>query len=141
MEGIFWLVVVVVMAVIEIITLGLTTIWFAGGALIAFFACLLGAGLPVQIALFLIVSLVLLIFTRPFAMRFINTNRIRTNAESLVGQKAVVLQEINNLKAEGTASINGMEWTARAADNSIIPEGTTVVIEEIKGVKLVVKPE
>ncbi len=139
MEGIFWLVIIVVMALIEIITLGLTTVWFAGGALAAFIASLLGAGLPVQIVVFIVVSFLLLAFTRPFAMKVMNKNSIRTNAESLIGKNAIVMQEINNLKAEGMASVNGQEWTARAVDDTVIAKDTVVEIVDIKGVKLLVK--
>lgn len=137
--GIIWLAIIVVMAIIEIITLGLTTIWFAGGALVAFIASLFGVSLPIQIVLFVIVSLVLLAFTRPFAVKFVNKNRTRTNAESLIGKSAIVLEDINNLKAEGAVSVNGQEWTARAVDDTVITKDTVVEIVEIKGVKLMVK--
>lgn len=139
MDGIFWLVVIVVMAVIEIITLGLTTIWFAGGALVAFIASLLGANLVVQFILFCIVSVVLLAFTRPFAVKYVNKDRTKTNVESLIGKEAVVLEEIDNLKAQGHVSLNGMEWTARTADDTVIAVDATVEIIEISGVKLMVK--
>lgn len=139
MDGIFWLVVIVVMAVIEIITLGLTTIWFAGGALVAFIASLLGANLVVQFILFCIVSVVLLAFTRPFAVKYVNKDRTKTNVESLIGKEAVVLEEIDNLKAQGHVSLNGMEWTARSADDTVIAVDATVEIIEISGVKLMVK--
>lgn len=139
MDGIIWLFIVVVMAVIEIVTLGLTTIWFAGGALAAFIASLLGAGLAVQIAVFIVVSLALLAGTRPFAVRYLNKGRVSTNAESLIGKMAVVKEEIDNLNARGLVSVNGQEWTARAWKDHVIPEGTTVEIMEISGVKLLVK--
>ena len=139
MEGIFWLIVVVVMAVIEIITLGLTTIWFAGGALVAFLASLLGAGLLMQTILFIVVSVILLSVTRPLAVEFFNKGRIKTNAESLIGETAVVQQEIDNLRAKGMVSINGQEWSARSVDNEIIPNETLVEIMEISGVKLLVR--
>ena len=139
MDGIFWLIVVVVMAVIEIITLGLTTIWFAGGALVAFLASLLGAGLLVQTILFIVVSVVLLAVTRPLAVEFFNKGRIKTNAESLIGETAVVQQEIDNLRAKGMVSVNGQEWSARSVDDEIIPDETLVEIMEISGVKLLVR--
>ncbi len=139
MEGVFWLFIVVVMAIIEIITLGLTTIWFAGGALVAFIASLLGANLIVQIVLFIVVSVGLLALTRPLAVRFLNKDRESTNAESLIGKRAVVKQEIDNLNAQGMVCVNGQEWTARAYEEKIIPEGVTVEIMEISGVKLLVK--
>ena len=139
MEGLFWLGVLVVMAIIEAVTLGLTTIWFAGGALAAFIASLLGAGLVVQIVLFIVVSFLLLAFTRPVAVKYLNKDRIRTNAESLIGKSAIVKEDIDNLKANGMVSVNGQEWTARATDDSIIAKDTVVEIVEIKGVKLIVK--
>ena len=130
MDAILWLAAVVVLLVIEIATLGLTTIWFAGGALIA----------GIQFVLFLIVSLILLIFTRPIAMRYLNTNRTRTNAESLIGKEAVVTQTIENLKNQGQVIVGGIEWTARTDDNEkMIEKDTVVEIERIEGVKLIVK--
>ena len=134
MDAILWLAAVVVLLVIEIATLGLTTIWFAGGALIAGIAAVAGAGRVVQFVLFLIVSLILLIFTRPIAMRYLNTNRTRTNAESLIGK------EIENLKNQGQVIVGGIEWTARTDDNEkMIEKDTVVEIERIEGVKLIVK--
>lgn len=140
MDAILWLAAVVVLLVIEIATLGLTTIWFAGGALIAGIAAVAGAGRVVQFVLFLIVSLILLIFTRPIAMRYLNTNRTRTNAESLIGKEAVVTQTIENLKNQGQVIVGGIEWTARTDDNEkMIEKDTVVEIERIEGVKLIVK--
>lgn len=139
MDGIFWLAVVIVMAVIEIITLGLTTIWFAGGALVAFLASMLGADFLVQLVLFIAVSVLLLAITRPLAVKYLNKNRESTNAESLIGELAVVKEEIDNLNARGHVSVNGQEWTARSFEEKIIPEGATVEIVEISGVKLLVR--
>ena len=134
MQPLIWLGILALLLVVEAITAGLTTIWFAGGALVAAIACYAGANLTVQILLFLCVSLVLLIFTRPLAMKYFNKETIQTNANSLIGKKAVVIQEIDNL-----VRINDIEWTARSADDEKIGEGTVVTIEEIRGVKLIVK--
>ena len=139
MDGIFWLAIVVVMAIIEIITLGLTTIWFAGGALVAFIASLFGAGFVIQVVLFVAVSVSLLAATRPLAVKYLNKNMESTNAESLIGKLAVVKEEIDNLNARGHVSVNGQEWTARAGEAKVITEGVTVEIVEISGVKLLVK--
>ena len=139
MEAIVWLAVAIVLLVVEIITLGLTTIWFAGGALVACVAAALQADFLVQMILFLVVSVVMLFFTRPVAMRYMNKNRTITNSESLVGKEAVVLQEINNLKAAGQVQVNGIEWTARADDmEDVIEKGAIVCIKKIEGVKLIV---
>ena len=137
MEAIVWLAVAIVLLVVEIITLGLTTIWFAGGALVACVAAALQADFLVQMMLFLVVSVVMLFFTRPVAMRYMNKNRTKTNSESLVGKEAVVLQEINNLKASGQVQLNGIEWTARAENmEDVIEKGAIVCIKKIEGVKL-----
>lgn len=139
MEMIGWLVAFVVFVGIEIGTMALTTIWFAGGAMAAFFAALAGVSVKAQLIIFLIVSFVLLVFTRPFASKFINRGTVKTNAEGLVGKKARVTAEINNTLSTGAAIINGQEWTARAADDeTVIAAGESVIVKEIRGVKLIV---
>lgn len=142
METIFWLVLFVILLIIEILTMGLTTIWFAGGALVAFVLAFVGFELPVQIIAFLLVSIALLIVTRPIALKFFNQERQKTNAESLIGQKAVVLETIDTLHGVGRVEVNGMEWSAKTDEpESIIENGKVVVIEGIQGVKLIVKEE
>ncbi|MBP3469428.1 MAG: NfeD family protein [Lachnospiraceae bacterium] len=141
MATIIWLVIFVVFLGIEIATLGLTTIWFAGGALLAMLVAAIGLPVYVQIPVFLIVSVVLLLFTRPLAMKYFNKERIRTNAESLVGETAVVTETINNIKGMGKAVINGQEWTARSSTDAVeIEKETKAVIVAIEGVKLIVQP-
>ena len=138
MMTIGWLAAFVVFIGIEIGTMALTTIWFAGGALAAFLVTFTGAGIELQLAVFFIVSLALLIFTRPFALKFINKDAVKTNVESLVGRTARVTSRIDNDLATGTAVVNGQEWTARSADGTPIAEGAMVEIKEIKGVKMMV---
>lgn len=141
MTMIGWLVVIVAFVAIELNTMALTTIWFAGGALAAFFAAFAGFSIKAQLVVFLIVSLIMLIFTRPFASKFINKGTVKTNAESLIGKKARVTVEINNQLSQGAAVVGGQEWTARAEeDESVISTGTMVTIKEIRGVKLIVEP-
>lgn len=140
METIVWLAIFIVMLGIEIATLGLTTIWFAGGALLATLVAAIGLPVYVQIPVFLVVSVVLLLFTRPIAQKYFNKERIRTNAEGLVGQTAVVTENINNLKGIGKAVINGQEWTARSAEDAIeLEKETKATIVAIEGVKLVLR--
>lgn len=138
-EGIIWLAILIIMVIIEIITLGLSTIWFAGGALVAFLASLVGASIPIQIALFLVVSFLLLAVTRPIAVKYFNKDRARTNAESLIGAVAVVQETIDNLQATGRVQVHGQEWAARSGNDMRIEPGTEVLVEEIHGVKLIVK--
>lgn len=140
MGPLIWLGIVALFLVIEAATVGLTTIWFAGGALIAAIAAWIGAGEAVQWILFIAVSLVLLIFTRPVAVRYMNKDVEKTNVERLMGQKAVVIQEIDNLNQAGLIRVGDVEWMARTKSDDIqIPEKAVVVIKEVQGVKLIVE--
>ena len=135
-----WFLIMVLAIGVEMATMGLASIWFAGGALVAIFASLLRLPLWVQILLFLVVSLVMLFYTRPIAMKHFNKDRAATNAESLVGGQAIVIETIDNLRATGHATVNGQEWMARSADDAVtIPENAVVEIVKIDGVKLIVK--
>ena len=137
---IVWLAILIILVVIEIFTLGLTTIWFAGGALVEILVDALGAPVWLQSIIAAVVSAVLLFFTRPIAMKYFNRDRERTNAESLVGRQAIVISEINNLQGIGQVTINGMEWTARSImDDHIIEPGEVVIVRGINGVKLLVE--
>ena len=137
--SICWLAVFVLLIVIERATMGLTTIWFAGGAVAGFIASMLGANVVIQAVVFFVVSIVLLIFTRPFAVRYINSNKTKTNIDGLIGQEALVLEEINNIRETGCARLEGKEWSARSVDDTVIPADTVVIVERIEGVKLIVK--
>ena len=127
--SICWLAVFVLLIVIELATMGLTTIWFAGGAVAGFIASMLGANVVIQAVVFFVVSIVLLIFTRPFAVRYINSNKTKTNIDGLIGQEALVLEEINNIRETGCARLEGKEWTARSVDDTVIPADTVVIVE------------
>ena len=135
-----WLVVFVACIAIEIITMGLTTIWFAGGALVAAIGAALGAPIWLQAVFFGAVSLVLLYFTRPVAVKYFNKDRVKTTAESLVGKQAVVISEIDNLQGIGQVSVNGQEWSARTVEEGVtLQTGSVVVVRAISGVKLMVE--
>lgn len=142
MEAIYWLIVFVVLLGIEAVTMALTTIWFAGGALIAFLLALFGVNVQIQLAAFVIVSFILLFFTRPFALRYVNKYTVKTNLDSLIGKNAKVTTEISNMESKGAVVLNGQEWTARASlDEKIYPAGTVVKVKDIRGVKLIVSKE
>ena len=133
-----WLIVFAVLIIVELATMGLTTIWFAGGAVIA---CVVAAfNLPIwlQIVAFLVVSVLLLYFTRPIAVKYFNKSRTRTNIESMIGKQAVVMSEIDNIQGIGQVKVNGMDWSARSFDDVTIPAGKVVVVRAVDGVKLLV---
>ncbi|MDD6328814.1 MAG: NfeD family protein, partial [Lachnospiraceae bacterium] len=118
MAHIFWLIVAAVMIVLEIVSLGLTTIWFAGGALVtALVAWAFEAHWIVQVLVFAIISLVLLIFTRPIAKKHLMKSIEKTNVEGLIGTVGCVTATINNIKAEGTVKLDGKEWWAKSVDD------------------------
>lgn len=140
MTPVYWLIAFVVLLGIELATMALTTIWFAGGALVSFVLAMAGAGVELQLLAFVIVSFLLLFFTRPFVSRYINKNTTKTNAEGLIGKHARITVEVNNNLASGAAVVGGQEWTARAAEDlKIYKEGAMVEIVDIRGVKLIVK--
>ena len=134
-----WLLALVTCIVVEIATMGLTTIWFAGGALIASMLAFVKVSFYVQLGAFLVISIVLLVCTRPLAVKFFNQQREKTNVDSMIGKQAIVVAEIDNLREEGQVILNGIEWSARAyEEGNIIPAGAVVEVKEIRGVKLIV---
>ena len=140
MSPIYWIIIFIVLLIIEIATLGLTTVWFAAGALAAFMAGILGAGLAVQIVLFLVVSIVLLVLTRPVALKYFNNKRQSTNVESMIGRQGVVLETIDTIKSQGLVEVDGETWSARTDEpEGVIPKDTVVSVEGVQGVKLIVK--
>lgn len=139
MEAIFWVVLVVLLALIELVTVSLTSIWFAGGALAALLGAALGMDLVWQIVLFVAVSVVLLCFTRPWAMKYLKPRLVKTNYEVAVGQNVCLTEEVDNIKGIGTAVFKGQEWTARAYETGKSFEaGTIVKVKEIRGVTMYV---
>jgi len=141
MWSIIWLVVFIVLVVFEAATMGLFTIWFAGGALVAFLVSLFVDMWAVQMVVFLIVSFLLLYFTRPIAMRKFNSKRLKTNVEDISGREAKVTEIIDNYNGTGAAMLNGLEWSARSMeDEVVIPVGERVIVREVRGVKLMVSP-
>lgn len=138
MDVVIWLAIAAAMIIVEIATLGLTSIWFAGGALVsAVVACFNGNWL-IQLIIFAIVSLVLLLFTKPIAQKRLMKEPEKTNVEGLVGEKAYVTEEINNIKSKGAVKLKGLEWSARSENDEIIEADTEVVVKAISGVKLIV---
>ena len=139
---ILWLVVLIVSIVVEIISLGLTSIWFAGGAIVALILSAVSLPLWLQILVFLVVSIVLMIFTRPIAVKYFNKDRVRTNVESMIGRQAIVISEVNNLQGIGQVTVGGQEWSARSEDDSQrFAVGTVVDVVAVSGVKLIVRED
>ena len=138
--SIFWLILMVICIVFEIATVGLVSIWFAGGALIACFLAMANIHVVIQVIVFLVVSLLLLIVTKPMAKEWINKDRVRTKYEGIIGKVVRVTERVDNINETGTALINGQEWTARSKnDNIILEQGEVAQVVNISGVKLILK--
>lgn len=139
--GTFWVIVAAVALVVEIITMGLSSIWFTGGGIVAAIIGYLNGPLWLQIAAFIVVSTVLLLSMRPLAMKKLKLGQEKTNADSLIGRTEKVLTTIDNNAKTGMVKIADVEWRAVSEDGSVIPEGTLVVIKRIDGTKLYVQRE
>ena len=134
-----WLIAIALLLLVEFATSALTTIWFAGGALIALICAFFGGPVWLQVILFIAGSIVLLFLTRPLAVKLMNKGAVRTNADSLIGKEAVVTERIDNLQSTGTVQINGQVWTARSVDpEHRIEKDEIVMVRAIEGVKLIV---
>ena len=135
----FWLVFFVILLICELITSSLISIWFCGGALAALLTEILGLNFLVQLTVFIAVSSVLLFLTRPIAKKVLKKEPLKTNVSTLIGKKAVVTKQINNSKAEGEIIVDGQFWSVKASEDKTIEPSSNVIIEEIQGVKAVVK--
>ncbi len=140
--GIAWIIIIIACVIIEVLTVSLTTTWFAIGALAAFICNSLGANIAIQFIVFFVVSIVLLIFTRPIFTKYLKVGKIRTNVESLIGEKAKVISKINNLNNQGEVKVRGQIWSARSENDELEFDTEEIVyIKNIIGVKLIVGKE
>lgn len=137
----FWLAVFILLLLVEAGTMALTTVWFAVGAFGAILVSLLGVPLWVEILVFLALSFVILFFYRPLAIKYVNSRRIRTNVEDLVGKEGKITEKVDNLSQSGRMLLKGMDWAARTeSDESTIEVGTIVRVLKVEGVRLIVEP-
>lgn len=137
---VFWLVAAVVFIIVEGLTMGLTTIWFAGGAVVALLVSLLTESIPIQAVVFFLVSAVLLIFTRKFFVEKLHTGQVKTNVDALIGREAIVVKAIRPFEP-GVVKIGGQEWTAVCENPKDAAEvNAAVEVIGIEGVKAIVAP-
>ncbi len=134
-----WIALVVVLVVIEAATTQLVTIWFAVGAIGGLIASAFNLEIWLQVLIFVAVSAITLLATRPFIKRFTKTNAEPTNADRYIGKTAVVVEPIDNIRSTGSVTVGGLEWTARTVDGSTVQKDEIVTVEAIEGAKLIVK--
>lgn len=135
----FWGAAIAVFAVVEALTAGLVSIWFAVGAIAGLIAAFCGGGVWLQGLLFIAVSALSFIFVRSRAVKSIKGSREKTDLDRIVGREVVITEEVDNKKHSGRASINDVEWKVKSSDGEVIGQGETAVVEKIEGVRLVVK--
>lgn len=134
-----WLAVILFSVLIEAATVTLASIWFAFGGLVALICTLFISSLPVLIMIFFIVSIVLLIFTRPIAVKYLKIGRYKTNTDLLIGKECIVIEDINTIENKGLVKIGGQTWSAKTSLDYVIKKDEMVVIKKVEGVKLVVE--
>ncbi len=136
--GIIWITAIIAFVIAEAVTYQLVTIWFAIGALGALICTVTGAPVPIQGAVFILLSTAALMLVRPLSLRCLRQRSEKTNAASLIGMEVMITETVNNITACGRGKLRGIEWTLRSADNKEIAVGETAVVERIEGVKLIV---
>ena len=140
MNPYIWLGIAVALLIVELLTVGLTTIWFAVGALLAMTLAFCGVGLGWQLTVFVVVSTALLIVTRPLVQKYINSKHVKTNVDAIVGMTGRVVEAINGIEGTGAVIVDGKTWSAKAENEmTVIPVDTIVTVREVIGVKLLVK--
>lgn len=138
-DTIAWVVLLIAFGVLEAMTASLVSIWFCAAALIALIASAFGASLALQIAVFTVISLLCIALVRPLAKKLIKPGGTeRTNSDRILGEQAVVIEAICNLRATGQIRVKGVQWTARSEQEEEIPEGAEVRVLRIEGVKAIV---
>lgn len=137
---IIWLALAILMIFVETSTMQLVSIWFAVGAAAACITSLFVDTIWVQVIVFVAVSGITLLITRPIAARMKEKKIERTNSDRNIGREGIVVAAIDNDAATGQVRIGTSLWTARSADGKPIPEGAKVTVTDIEGVKLICLP-
>jgi len=138
----FWLAMIILFLVIEMITISLVSIWFVGGALAAFIVSYFSGNIWIEVVVFLAVSVFLLVLLRPLARKLSvkQKDQMVSGAKAMIGRQAIVTEEIDNVHARGAVQVNGQYWTAKTElFKDTIPKDTIVDIIDVDGVKLIVR--
>lgn len=139
--SIFWLVLAVVLGIIEATTPQLVSIWFAVGAVGGCITSLITDNIWVQIIVAVVITVVTLIATRPLAKRITTVKKTHTNSDRNIGKTAIVIADIDNVKAVGQVKVGYSIWSAKSADDKVIEKDTKVIVKAIEGAKLVVEEQ
>ena len=139
--AIVWFALLLIFLIVEAACpIHLVSIWFAAGSLLAMLVAYLGGPIWLQIALFLVVSCVLVALLWPFIQKFLNPKLKKTNIDAVIGTEGLVTADIDNVSALGQVKLGAMDWTARSTSGKQIPAGTLIRVDRIEGVKVFVSP-
>ena len=137
---IIWLIIAGFFFILEIMTAGFLVCWLGVGALVAMLLSFFIDNIILEVTAFAVVSIVLIVLTKPLVKKFVDKKTIPTNTDSLIGQEGVVIETIDSIRGVGQVKLNGEVWSAKSIEgSSIIEKDTKVVVKEITGVKLVVE--
>lgn len=139
--GVIWFIAIIVFLILEAVTYQLVSIYLAIGAVGGLVMYMLGFDFIPQMIVFLILSIILLCLLRPISVKAMKNRTLKTNADSLIGEKVYITKDVNNIEGSGEGRINGADWSVRSSDGSVITKGTSAVVERIEGVKLIVREE
>lgn len=135
-----WIGIAIIFGIVEGATMGLVTIWFTIGAGAAAVAAAFDASIFVQIIIFIVVSFVLLIFTRPIMKKKLKVGKEKNNVDQYVGEIGMVIEDIKPFH-QGRIRLKSLEWAAVGDNPEIgIVEGKEVKVVRIEGVKAIVEP-
>lgn len=133
-----WLIFAGFMLVCEALTTQLVSIWFVIGGIAAAVTCIFTDNLLIQSSVFIVVSFICLIVTRPLVKKVMKNRKQPTNSDRLIGRVGIVTVDIINQKGEGQVNVDGKIWSAKSIDGREIKSGANVRITSIEGVKLLV---
>lgn len=140
MSVLFWAIMIVVFVIAEVATVQLVSIWFAVGAFVTMICSyFFDINLFGQLVIFIISSSLFLALTFPFMRKHRKSKHVSTNAELDIGKNAVVIEAIDKDNGTGRVTLNGVDWSAVAADDTVIPKGSIVTVTQVQGAKLVVE--
>lgn len=136
-----WIAVIVISVFAEAMTASLVAIWFMPSAIVATVLAFFKVPLYVQILIFALLSALFIIFSRTIFNKTLRMQHTPTNADTVIGEQAVVSEEVCNLENRGLVRVRGQIWSARSADDTVLKPGEVVSVISIEGVKLICRKE
>ena len=131
-----WLIIIILLTVLEVVTINLVSIWFIVSGIVSLFLSFIIDSFYIQFFIFVLLGLILMILTRPYLVKKLTKNKVTTNLDRVIGMEGIVTEEITKIKT-GEVKVDGKRWSAISNEN--IKVGSIVNIEDIDGVKLIVR--